>query len=235
MYSRYLILILIIGFPGLISYSQFDSSLNREQMSVNQDLIIQVGAFRNQSFALSLKEKLHAIIDKTVIIVPEDGFFKVRIKGFSGEEDMEKSYSALAFLGMKDLWVLPRKKQAEITQQQVGQTDTIIIPDSAMTTLPVAGERTPALSQPDIALQIDVFHSKSEALNAQKIITARLNLHVEIVQAWRYYKVFVTGFHTTEEANKYFIPIVQLGYPKISLIMNYNDSQKPDSLSTFRK
>jgi hypothetical protein len=233
MYSRYLILVVMIGFPGLISYGQFDSPLKREQMSLNQDLIIQVGAFRNESFALVLKEKLYAILDKTVIIVTEGGFFKVRIKGFSGEEEMEKFYSTLVFLGMKDFWVLPVKKQEEITQQKVGQTDTLIKPGIEKTALPVVGEETPALSQPTIVLQIDVFHNKSEAMNAQKIITTKLNLHVEIVQEWKYYKVFVTGFHTTEEANKYFIAIAQLGYPKISLIVNYNKIQKSDSLSTF--
>ena len=235
MYSRYLILIVMIGLPGFISYGQFDSHLNRKQMSINQDLIIQVGAFRNESLALLLKDKLYAILDKTVNIVTEDGFFKVRIKGFSGEEEMEKFYSTLAFLGMKDFWVLPVKKREEITQQKVEQTDTIIKSGSEKTTLPVVGEKTPALSQHDIVLQIDVFHNKSEALNAQKIITTKLNLNVEIVQVWKYYKVFVTGLRTRDEANKYFIEIAKLGYPKISLIMNYYDIHKPDSLSTVRK
>jgi hypothetical protein len=72
-------------------------------------------------------------------------------------------------------------------------------------------------------------------MNAQKIITSKLKLHVEIVQEWNYYKVFVTGFHTTAEASKSFIDIAQLGYRKISLIEDYNKIQKPDSLSTFDK
>jgi len=148
---------------------------------------------------------------------------------------MEKFYSTLAFLGMKDFWVLPVKKEEEITQQKVEQTDTIIKSGSEKTTLPVVGEKTPALSQHDIVLQIDVFHNKSEALNAQKIITTKLNLNVEIVQEWKYYKVFVTGLHTIDEANKYFLSITQLGYHKISLIVNYNKIQKPDSLSSLDK
>ncbi len=235
MYSRYLILIVMIGFSGLISYGQFDSSLNRKQMPINPDLIIQVGAFRNESFALILKEKLNGMFDKTVIIVKEVGFFKVRITGFLSEEEMEEFYSRLAFLGIKDFWVLPVKKQEEIKKQTVVQPDTIIRIGNENTSLPVVGEKKPALSQPTFVLQIAVFHDKSEAMNAQKIITTKLNLHVEIVQEWKYYKVFVTGFHTKDEANKYFIAIAQLGYPKISLIENYNKIQKADSLGTFRK
>ena len=220
MVSRYLILIVMISFHGLISFSQSDSLFNRDQRAINQDLIIQVGAFHNESYALVMKEKLYAVLNKTVFIVTEDGFFKVRIKGFSDEEAMEKFFPTLAFLGMKAFWVLPVKKQEEITQQKVGQTDTIVKPDSEKITLPVVSEKTPDSSQYSIVLQIDVFHNKSEAMNAQKNITTKLNLHVEVVKQWEYYKVFVTGFHSIEEANKYFIAIAQLGYPKISLIVN---------------
>jgi len=220
MVSRYLILIVMISLPGLISYSQFDTLFNHEQRSINQDLIIQVGAFHNESYALVFKEKLHAILNKTIFIVTEDGFFKVRIKGFSDEEEMEKFFPTLAFLGMKAFWVLPLKKLEEITQQKVGQTDTIIKPDSEKTTLPVVGEKSPASSQSTIVLQIDVFHNKSDAMKAQKNITTKLNLQVKVVHEWEYYKVFVTGFSSIEEANKYFIAIAQLGYLKISLIVN---------------
>jgi uncharacterized protein YutD len=223
------------GFTGFILYGQSDSLLYRKQESFNQDLIIQVGAFRKESYALVLKEKLYAILDKTVIIVKEDGFFKVRLKGFSGDEEIEKFYSTLAFLGIKDFWVLPVRKREEITQQKIGQTDTVIIPGSEKSVLPVESKKTPALSQPEVVLQIDVFRNKSEATNAQRIITSKLNLHVEIVQEWNYYKVFVTGFHTIDEANKSFIAIAQLGYRKISLIVDYNKIQKPDSLSTVGK
>jgi hypothetical protein len=230
MFTRYLILLVMLGYPGLISYCQFDSVVYRGQRSINQDLVVQVGAFRNESFALVFKEKLRAILDKNVIIVTEDGFFKVRIKEFSGAEELEKFYSTLAFLGMKDFWVLPVKKQDEASQQRAGPSDSIIKPGSEKRSLPVVGENTPALSQPEIILQIDVFRNKSEAVNAKKIITTKLNLHVEIVQQWNYYKVFVTGFHSTEEVNKYFIAIAQLGYPNISQIVRDNNIQKTDTL-----
>jgi hypothetical protein len=235
MHARYLILILMIVFPGVFLYGQSDSLLYGKQTSVNPDLIIQVGAFRNESYALVLKEKLYAILDKPVIIVTEDGFFKVRIKGFSGDEEIEKFYSRLAFLGIKDFWVLPVRKREEISQQKVEQTDTVIKPGSEKPVLPDDSKKTPALIQPTVVLQIDVFRNKSEAMNAQKIITSKLNLPVEIVQEWNYYKVFVTGFQSTDEANKYFIAIAQLGYRKISLIVNYRNLQNPDSLSTPRK
>ena len=230
MYSRYLILFVIIGFSGLISYGQYQTPLHQKQLFINPELIVQIGAFRNESFAKVLKAKLDDILDKSVIIVAEDGYFKVRITGFSDEEEVEKFYSTLAFLGMKDFWVLPVKKKEEITQQTVVQTDSLVKPESENTVIQDIGEKAPSLSQPVIVLQIDVFHKKSDALNAEKIITTKLNLPVEIVQQWKYYKVFVTGFHTTAEANKSFIDIAQLGFSKISLIENYKRNQMSDSL-----
>jgi hypothetical protein len=188
---------------------------------INPDLIIQVGAFRQEPNSFVLKQRLSAILNYPVILVTEDGFFKVRITGFSNQEEMEKLYPTLAFLGMKNIWVLPVKKQEEIESLAVVQPDTAKKPVSENTALPVVAEEVSVASQPAIALQIDVFHNKSRALNAQKKITTKLNLPVEIVQEWEYYKVFVTGFHTTQEANKYYSPLAKLGYPQISLIENY--------------
>jgi len=221
MTSRYLIYIAVLVFHGSISYGQFDSPLNPKQVSINPDLIIQVGAFRLEANSLVLKEKLSAILDKPVILIAEDGFFKVRITGFSSQEEMEKFYPTLAFIGLKNFWVLPVKKQEEIRPQAVIQPDTTKQMVSEDTVLTVVSEEIPVESQPVIALQVEVFHNKSEALNAQKMITTKLNLPVEIVQEWEYYKVFVTGFHTTDEANKYCSALAKLGYPKISLIENY--------------
>jgi len=218
---RYLILLLMLVFPGLISYGQFNSPRNLKQVTINPDLVVQVGAFRQEPNALVLKNKLSAILNESVFLVTEDGFFKVRIKGFSSQEDIEKLYPTLAFLGMKNIWLLPVKKPEETNPQAVVQPDTTKNPESEITAFPVLAEEIPDESQPTFALQVEVFHEKSKALNAQKKITTKINLPVEIVQEWEYYKVIVTGFYTADEANKYFSAIAILGYPNITLIENY--------------
>ena len=137
--SRYLILLSVLVFPGFISNGQFDSPINPEQVVINPDLIIQVGAFRQEPNSLVLKSRLSAVLDKTVIIVAEDGFFKVRVTGFSGQEEMEKLYPALSFLGIKNFWVLPVKKQEEIKPQALMQPDTAKKPESENKSLPDSG------------------------------------------------------------------------------------------------
>jgi cell division protein FtsN len=211
----------MLVFPELISFGQFDSLLSPKQLSIDPELVIQVGAFHQDFYASTLKEKLSALIDKSVFIVNEDGFFKVRITGFSGYDEMEKFYSTLAFLGVKNFWILPVKKQEEVIPQNVVKPDTTKKPVNEDTALPANAEEIPAGTQGSVVLQIGVFRDKSEALDAQKKIETKLNLHIEIVQEWEYYKVFVTGFNTTDEAKKYFSAIANLGYPKISLIENY--------------
>ena len=221
MNSRYLILTIVLVYNSLISYGQFNSPKNPKNLSVNPDLIIQVGAFRLEPNSSVLKEKLSAVLDKPVRVVTEDGFYKVQITGFLSQEEMENLYPTLAFLGLKNFWVLPVKKKEEINPEAMIQPDTIKETAVEYRAFPVTSDEAPVDSLPSIALQIEVYHDRSEALDAQKRIKAKLNLPVEIVQEWEYYKVFVTGFKSTEEANKYYPDIAKLGFPKISLIEHY--------------
>ena len=66
MNSRYLILSAVLVFNSLISFGQFNSPVNPKNLSVNPDLIIQVGAFRLEPNSSVLKEKLSAVLDKPV-------------------------------------------------------------------------------------------------------------------------------------------------------------------------
>ena len=67
--------------------------------------------------------------------------------------------------------------------------------------------------EPTISLQVGVFHKQSEALRAQRRITSKLKLTVEIVKQYDYYHVIVTGFFTREETYQYYPELAGLGYP----------------------
>jgi cell division protein FtsN len=222
MNSRCLVLLTILVMHNLSSQGQFNSQPASRHEAADPDLVIQVGAFRHESYSAVLKEKLAAVIDKTVIVVEENGFYKVRITGFSSQEEMEEYYSTLSFLGLKNFWAFPVHRREDQIPLAAGQADSV--PAAAGEVRPLSAEATEdsAAAPAEIVLQVDVFHSKSEALDAQKKITSSLNLPVEVVQEWEYYKVFVTGFQSADDASKYFSAIAKLGFPKISLIRNYN-------------
>ncbi|NSW94429.1 MAG: SPOR domain-containing protein [Bacteroidales bacterium] len=189
------------------------------------ELIIQVGAFRNESYALALRDMLASKIDKPVSIVSKDGYHKVRITGFETAEEMLKLVPVLNLLGHRDIWILPLRRP----EVPVEAPPAVIAPDT--TRIPVEQvevpviEEEPAKPEPTVALQVAIFYRKSQALRAQRRITSKLGLPVEIVEQWGYYHVLVTGFFTREETYRFYPELAALGYPGVTLIENYK-SQK---------
>jgi cell division protein FtsN len=186
------------------------------------DMLIQVGAFLHESNALSLRERLSDLLNKTVVIVPSDGYFKVRITGFTSSEEMEKIIPALGLLGIKNIWVFRVKKKEDIISQVVVQSDTSVKATKDKINVPVVAEDKRVLAETTINLQVGVFHSRSEALRAQRRITTKLNLPVEIVKEWEYYIVIITGFKTRDEIFKYYPKLAALGYPDSFMIESNN-------------
>ena len=182
---------------------------------------IQVGAFRQENNALVLRDHLSARIDKPVSIVYEDGYFKVRVTGFETADELLKFIPILNKLGYRDIWILPfkRKEEPPAIPPVVMAPDTARIPEEKVE-VPVIEEKPP-IPEPTVALQVAIYYRKSQALRAQKRITTKLGLPVEIVEQWGYYHVIVTGFFTREETYRFYPELAALGYPGITLIENY--------------
>ncbi len=193
------------------------------------DMAIQIGAFRQESNALSMSKRVSSLIDKNVEIVREDGLHKVRITGFSTPEEMERYIPTLEILGIKDFWILTVKARESVVpgpEVPLEERPVIIPVDSVIQPVYEIPEIAPAIEEPpapvpSVALQVAVFHQRAKALRAQKRITDKLGLPVEIVKQWDYYHVIVTGFYTREETIRYFPELAALGYPGITLIENY--------------
>jgi cell division protein FtsN len=188
--------------------------------SFTRDMVIQVGAFLRESNAQSLRERLSDLLNKTVIIEQGDGYFKVRITGFTSYEDMEKLLPTLGLLGIKNIWIFRPDKMENVNPQNVVQKDTSVKAAGDKINLHLTEEAKPVLAEPTINLQVGIFHSKAEALRAQRKINSKLNLPVEIVREWEYYIVFITGFKTREEIFKYYPKLAALGYPDSFMIDN---------------
>jgi hypothetical protein len=91
-----------------------------------------------------------------------------------------------------------------------------VIPEISPDT--TAAKEAAGAALPRISLQVGVFHKFSQARRAQKCITSKLYLQVEIVPQWEYYRVLVRGFHSREETYKYYPELAGIGHPGISLI-----------------
>jgi len=233
---RYLSLLIIFLAPLLFA-SVNDPHSPKSLQDFSPDIVIQVGAFHHEPNALALKERLSHLLNNTIVTVSSEGYFKVRIVGFKNIEEIEKLIPALGLLGIKDLWVFRTKKEddkskvaavadtslktikdKDIKPQVTESSDTSLKSGRDKMNLPDTTMLKPTNETTTINLQVGTFHRRSQALRAQRRITSRLNLPVEIVREWEYYIVFITGFQTREEIFKYYPKLAALGYPDSFMI-----------------
>jgi cell division protein FtsN len=211
--------------------SQKPESDIQKQPEIN--LVIQVGAFIKETNATVFKEKLSAIIDKRVIMVVEEGYYKVQLTGFNNIEEIEKIIPALGLIGIRDFWIPPARKDASVTDIAELQADTtqkileekIVNPVIPMGSDSLIIEEPPAESPDIYSLEIGAFRKKNQALNAQEKVITKLKLPVEIVEQWNDYHVIITGFNNKTEINKYIPELARMGYSEIYVLKNYKKIQ----------
>ena len=107
---RYLSLLILFLFPFLFA-SFINPHFQRPLQDFSPDMVIQVGAFHNESNALALKVRLSDLLNNTIVVISSDGYFKVRLVGLKSLEEIEKLVPTLGLLGIKDLWVFRVKKE----------------------------------------------------------------------------------------------------------------------------
>ncbi len=203
----------------------------REPKEAN--LVLQVGAFRKETNATVFKEKLSALIDKQVILVVEDGYYKVQLSGFKTIEDIEKIIPALGLIGIKDFWIPPSRDDTSVPDSTDLQSDTIqtFTEVPAMDpVIPVESgiqivDDTTAVANTTFALEIGAFSKKEKAHTVQRKIMSRFKHPVEIITQWDRHHVIMTGFTEKTEINRIIPELAKLGYDEILVIRNY-DSQK---------
>ena len=240
---RYLSFLIIFIFRSIISFSQSDSSSLPKQIvnignksgiitnpqeniaekpvqTFDKDVMIQVGAFHQEARAVTLRNWLSHMIDKPVVIVSENGFYKVRINGFDSIEEIDRIIPILGLLGIKNLWVFRPKEKEDIKVQPILKPDTTLKVAEKEVNLSVVQEERQVFSDPTFNLKVGVFYKKSKALRAQRRIKAKLKLTPEIVNEWEYYIVLIKGFKTREEIFKYYPKLAAMGYPDSFMIEN---------------
>jgi hypothetical protein len=201
---------------------------------------VQLGAFRDKSNAMELIKQLKDRYGDRLRIVFEDGFYKLQLSGMTGVrseilDELNKLGPNLGKLKFKDVWMSPPVVQAEkepiVTKrpeitirraERVLEIPHFIKPGAnpAIITNLIQSKIAKPTVQPalTISIQVGVFEKKSEAQKAQRKITSKLKLNVEIVEKWNRYIVLIRGFHTREETYIYYPELAGLGYPGVSLV-----------------
>jgi hypothetical protein len=177
------------------------------ESTFNRATSIELGKFKNINDALALKDILFAEINKPILIIRQDGSYKVRIIGFVNRDEMIKFTNSLDKFGIKEVLIPPFDRTG-------GEVIKVQPPEEVV-------EKAPIVKEPSIAIQVGIFHNKLQALRARRRITSKLHLPVEIVYQWDSYHVIITGFSTREDTYRYFPELAALGYPGVSIIENY--------------
>jgi cell division protein FtsN len=195
---------------------------------------IQIGAFRSNNYAEALRKKMDAMLTNPVEIIFEDGYYKVRIEGFTSRLDIERLLPTLGMMGLRDLWV-PPVKAAESVEKPIVPADTIkpkveeppadTIRNAPVVILEIKPEVRPgekpeekAEEVPPVSMRVGEFLKKSQALKAQRKIQKMIGLESEITERWGYYYIIIGGFYTREETYKYYPELAGIGLTRIMII-----------------
>jgi hypothetical protein len=213
-----------------------ESLIGKPELYGSKGITVQLGAFRDKSNALALLKSLTERYGNRVFMVFNDGFYKLRLSGMplvkqSVLDELNKLGPKLGKFKFKDIWMQPIIKQSEEIPVAAGRTEIILnkivvnleIPLLARTETNLSLKTTtlvkPATQQAlTISIKVGSFIKKSDALRAQRRITSKLGLNVEIVQQYEYYIVLIRGFHSREETYKYYPELAGLGYPGVSIV-----------------
>ncbi len=192
---------------------------------------IQLGAFRSNNYAEALKKKMETMLTNPVEIIFEDGYYKVRVTGFTSKLDIERLLPTLGMMGLRDLWVPPVKVPDTVTKPVIVPADTsrpgvekppVDTIRNAPVDLPVIkpAEKPEEKAEeiPPVSMRIGEFIKKSQAMKAQRKIEKKLGLESEISERWGYYYVIIGGFYTREETYKYYPELAGIGLTKIMIL-----------------
>ena len=171
------------------------------------------------------------MVSQPVDILYEDGYYKVRITGFTTRLDIERLLPSLGMMGLRDLWVPPVKAPEAVIKPVVVPADTAkpkvevpsadTIRNAPVVILEIKPEVKPeeeAAQIPPVSMRVGEFIKKSQALKAQRKIRTKLGLESEIVERWGNYYIIIGGFYTREETYKYYPELAGIGLTRIMII-----------------
>lgn len=180
--------------------------LTEELYTITEDSwAIQVGAFKDRSYAEGFRSRLEKELGKEVKIVIEGDFFRVRILDLPTRAEVDETVRKLNEIGFNELWIirLVAKQQQRVL---VTREDSLARISETRIERVVTPEFVPGL-----VIQAGAFRDKSNALALRDKLDAMLDKPVVIVTEDGYDKVRIAGFESLEELERYLPVLGMLG------------------------
>jgi len=178
---------------------------------------IQIGAFKTETDADTLRNQLSELLGKEANLFLEDDLYKVRVAGFVSIDEIEDFFPALNSIGINEIWLITLKGMldpATVTNIPAVIVHNILIED-------------PTSSTDNYAVQLGAFKRKENAYALKKKLTATLGKEVVITFEDKFYKVRITGFKSKYEVERYIPTLVRHGIREI-WVVTLKGTLKPD-------
>ncbi len=176
--------------------------VTRELVTITEDYYaVQFGAFRNKLYAEIMKKKVDGVLDKNVELFEEDGFWKVRITGFDGRDDLNRYIPIINGQGITEIWVITNKAVRSDWLTKEREDSLALVKETLeKQAIPVIISGT--------TIQLGAFSSEEETSSMTDRLLAAAEKLVTIRQEEGVYKVQITGFADTNEVRD-FIPLLK--------------------------
>jgi len=203
--------------------TRFQEKLEQE-LGKKVEIVIEDGFYKTRILEIEDREEVNDIIDR-LHATGHNVFWVIRLKAMQQLTVLKvvtDTVQEVVEVPVEEAVEEPEEPAEEpaIEEPVEEELEEIVVVPLLTDTIPetVTEEVMPEPEEPKVSLQVGVFPKLSEAMRAKRKIESKLNLTVEIVQEWDYYRVLVRGFYTIQETYKYYPEIVGLGYDEILLI-----------------
>ncbi|MCU0457484.1 MAG: SPOR domain-containing protein [Bacteroidales bacterium] len=186
--------------------------VTRELVTITEDYYaVQFGAFRNRIYAEIMKNKVEGALDKNVELFEEDGFWKVRITGFSDRGDLEKYIPVIHDQGITEIWVISNRAVK-------GEWITTTKEDSLAVVSETITEEPMPVVIAGTTVQLGAFGTLEETVTMSDRLLAAAEKLVTIRNEGGLFKVQISGFADTSEVRE-FIPLLRkYGFENITVL-----------------
>ncbi len=183
----------------------------RELVTITEDYYaVQFGAFQNKAYAEIMKKKVEGALDKKVELFEEDGFWKVRITGFTDREDLDSYIPIIQGQGINQIWVIMNRAVKQDYRTTVRE-------DSVARIRETVTERAEPVNITGTVIQVGAFNQADESNSTIDRLLAASEKLVTLKNEDGVFKVQVEMADTNEVRE--FLPILKkYGFDNIVII-----------------
>ncbi len=198
--------------------------IEQEMDETMDSYVIQIGAFKNEAEADSLRNQLSALLGKEVSLFPEDGLYKIRVTGFATRNEVEETFPVLLSKGIKEIKLITNigVLDSALTTNIPGIVTDPFRPfaegDTSVAIVNEMIEKDMTSITDSYAIEVGAIENETEAVALQDQLTKLMGKDVSLIHEDNLYKVRVTGFATSNEVKKSFPVLKSQGISEIGLI-----------------